>query len=167
MEVFVHFMCVIGSLRVKSTQSWLKFLIVIFFWFCRTTNTNIKCNWCIFHWVMHYFVRFEAKLQGGKRTLERWQHLYFFSLSLLVKSVAFSDLFCIIIQRWLFKNGGKAIFMKDFFSQVCMPVTQSIKDIIISFYFLVLNKLYFWCFHFKGPWWFNPRDMEILMWLHV
>jgi len=44
-------------------------------------------------------------------TLERWQHHYFVFtqrlVGLLVKSVDFNNLSCIIYQWWKFKNGKK------------------------------------------------------------
>ncbi len=45
--------------------------------------------------------------------VERWQHHYFILTQrltgLFVKSIYFSNLFCIICQWWQFKNGGKKL----------------------------------------------------------
>jgi len=51
---------------------------------------------------MTIFMRFGAKLQGDKMTLERWHFIGFLQrlIGLLVKSVYFSSLCCIICQWW-------------------------------------------------------------------
>jgi len=91
-----------------------------------------------------------------------YMHLIFTQrlVGLLVKSVDFSNLCFIIRQRWQFKNG-----QEHFFSQVCSSFhawnSKSIKDMLISFYILVLNNFFFWSLHFKCPRLFNPRDMDI------
>ncbi len=92
--------------------------------------------WINIYWVIHYFFRGGVKMaiftwdskpnyRGLKMTSERWQHynaIYTQRLvGLLVKSVDFSCLCCIICQWWPFKNGKD--HFSSFFSKVCMYVT--------------------------------------------
>jgi len=142
----------------------LKFLILlIFFW--RKTNINnditkYYMSWMYIYWVIQYFVkaiqndnfylRFGAKLQEVKMILERWQHYYFnFTqrlVGLLVK-ICWLQPFCCIIWTSVF-----------FAPSLHACNSRTIKDLLVSFYILVFNKLFFW-YIFKALYGFIPKTL--------
>ncbi len=136
-------------------------------------------SWMNIYRVIHYFVegnknghfhlRFRAKLQGGKMTSERWQHhnVTFTqrSVGLLVKSVHFSNLCCIMYQWWPLQIGERALF--KFFSKVCRPVTQKVKRISeCLFRYWVLTSFNFGIFIFKAIYGSVPEIIAIANFLH-
>ncbi len=105
----------------------------------------------------------EPNYKGVKMTSERWQHhnVTFTqrSVGLLVKSVHFSNLCCIMCQWWPLQIGERALF--KFFSKVCRPVTQKVKRISeCLFRYWVLTNFNFDIFIFKAIYGSVPEIIE-------
>ncbi len=90
--------------------------------------------WMCICWVIHYFVEPDLLLliTGRKLTSERWQNHYFIFtqrlVGLLVKSVDFSNLCCVMCQ-WR-QGKGTCVFSQSF--HACTSI--SIKNILISWF---------------------------------
>ncbi len=131
-------------------------------------------SWMNIYRVIHYFVEGGVKMviftwdsepnyKGVKMTSERWQHhnVTFTqrSVGLLVKSVHFSNLCCIMCQWWPLKNGKTALF-KFFLKCLKACNSKSIKDILMTFRYWVLTNFLFGIFIFKALYGLVPEILE-------
>ncbi len=105
----------------------------------------------------------EPNCKGVKMTSERWQHhnVTFTqrSVGLLVKSVHFSNLCCIMCQWWPLKMGKQ-----HFISQSSKACNSKALKILMPFRYWVLTNFLFGIFIFKALL-VGPRDIGISTWL--